>query len=68
MSKKSEKIKTPLFYQLLKLTKPKCFYFFRFYTRWHLKMRFVSNTFWSEIPKSSLCDMSEHCKKSFTSS
>ena len=56
MSKKSEIIKDKLSNQLLKLTEQKCLYFFRFFTRWYLKLRFVSNTFWTEIPKSSHCD------------
>ena len=28
-------------------------YFFWFFTRWYLKLRFFSNTFWTKIPKSS---------------
>ena len=34
----------------------KYFYFFRFITRWYLKLRFVSKTFWTKIPKSNHCD------------
>ena len=34
-----------------------CFYFIWFITLWYLKLRFVSNTFWSKIPKSRHCDM-----------
>ena len=56
MSKKSEKVKGLLLYQLLKLTKQKCLHFFRFFNCWYLKLTFVSNTFWTKIPKSSHCE------------
>ena len=56
MSKKSEKVKGLLLYQLLKLTKQKCLHFFRFFNCWYLKLTFVSNTFWAKIPKSSHCE------------
>ena len=49
-NKKSEK-KALLLYQLLKLTLHRCLYFFGFFTRWNLKLRSVSNTFWTKIPK-----------------
>ena len=32
-------------------------YFFRFCTCWYLKLRFVSNIFWTKISKSSHCDL-----------
>ena len=32
-----------------------CLYFFRFFTRWYLKFRFISNTFRTKISKSSHC-------------
>ena len=31
-------------------------YFFRIITRGYLKLRFVSNTFWTKIPKSRFCE------------
>ena len=44
-----------LLFLLLKLTKKSVFGFFWFFTHWYLKLRFVSNTFWTKIPKSSHC-------------
>ena len=50
--KKTEKIKVLLCYQLLKLTQQSAFIVFRFVNRLYLKLRFVSNTFFT---KSSHC-------------
>ena len=53
-SKKSEKLRALLLYQLSKLTQQHCLYFFRFFTGWHLKLRFViklSKSSNSDLPR-----------------
>ena len=34
-------------------------YFSDFFTHWHIRLRFVSNPFWTKIKKSSHCDVVE---------
>ena len=38
---------------ILKMIKPTCLYFFRFFTFWYLELRFVSINFLTKNPKSS---------------
>ena len=56
-NKKSEMILSILLYQLVRLTWQKCLYFVWFVTT-NLKLRFVSNTLWPKISKSSHCEQS----------
>ena len=48
-----KKLKAQVLIQLLKLTKQTCLYSTKLCTLWYLKLRFVSNTFWTKIPKCS---------------
>ena len=51
--KKSNKIKAPSIYQLLKLILQDCPCFFRCFISWYLRLRFGLNNFWTKILKSS---------------
>ena len=53
--KKSEKLKTLLLYQLLKLIYCTRHYFFRFVTCWYLKWTIFFNTFWTKFFKNGHC-------------
>ena len=53
MTNESEKIKPLMLCQLSKLIKQKCLYLCWFFTRENLKLKFLSNTFWTKFSKNS---------------